>query len=81
MDASMSSDRSVNGLVVFLTLSVFLAVLTSGLIVCLLKIWLTGKTGYPFKYSYTLSTSNLDYLNASISATTNISRCLFKVRE
>ncbi|VDM62639.1 unnamed protein product [Angiostrongylus costaricensis] len=43
MDAAMSSDRSVNGLVVFLTLSVFLAVLTSGLIVCLLKIWCGDK--------------------------------------
>ncbi|VDL63464.1 unnamed protein product [Nippostrongylus brasiliensis] len=33
------SDRSMNGLVVFLTLFVFLAVLTSGLLVCLVKIW------------------------------------------
>ncbi|VDO06919.1 unnamed protein product [Haemonchus placei] len=33
------SDRSINGLVVFLTLFVFLAGLTSGLLVCLVKIW------------------------------------------
>lgn len=39
MDSSTPSDRSMNGLVVFLTLFVFLAVLTSGLLVCLVKIW------------------------------------------
>ncbi|KAK5973619.1 hypothetical protein GCK32_020543 [Trichostrongylus colubriformis] len=39
MDSTAPSDRSINGLVVFLTLFVFLAGLTSGLLVCLVKIW------------------------------------------
>ncbi|XGW35289.1 hypothetical protein V3C99_018920 [Haemonchus contortus] len=39
MDSTTPSDRSINGLVVFLTLFVFLAGLTSGLLVCLVKIW------------------------------------------
>ncbi|EYB98257.1 hypothetical protein Y032_0132g1677 [Ancylostoma ceylanicum] len=40
MDSSTQTpDRSINGLIVFLTLFLFLTVLTSGLLVCLSKIW------------------------------------------
>ncbi|RCN37307.1 hypothetical protein ANCCAN_16787 [Ancylostoma caninum] len=40
MDTSTPTpDRSINGLIVFLTLFLFLTVLTSGLLVCLSKIW------------------------------------------
>ncbi|CAJ0610553.1 unnamed protein product [Cylicocyclus nassatus] len=40
MDSSTPTpDRSINGLIFFLTLSLFLTALTSGLLVCLSKIW------------------------------------------